>query len=242
MEYPSNIILCLNIFYQLHERLQIFMKFLSFISHLLDYIYYRKCYLCAKKCTGSSICPECLQAIYDNFSFQRNKVAGLDIYTGAVYEENLLKIIRALKYHKKRDFAIILSDIIFQCIKNFELDIKDFIICPVPIHNNRLKKRKYNHMELVGAELSKALNIEIRSDFLKREKDTAPLYKLTIPERKAAIDCAFIASEEIKGKKILLIDDIITSGTTIKELSNKIFEQQPKELIIISATRSKSFV
>ena len=218
------------------------MNFLSFISKILDYIYYRKCYLCSKKCVYISVCKECLQDIYDNFSFQKNIVSGLTVYTGAVYEENLLKIIRALKYHKKREFAVILSDIIFQCIKNFNLDTKDFIICPVPVHNNRLKKRKYNHMELVGEELAKRLNLEIRSDYLKRVKDTAPLYKLTIPERKTAVTGAFIASEEINGKKILLIDDIITSGTTIRELSEKIYTQHPAELMIISATRAKSFI
>ena len=97
-------------------------------------------------------------------------------------------------------------------------------------------------MELVANSVGKALNLEVSSDFLKRIKDTEPLYKLSIPERKKAIEGAFVVSEEVKDRKILLLDDIITSGTTVKELSKLILEKGAEKIIIISATRAKSFI
>ena len=218
------------------------MKFLAFLSHLLDYIYYRRCYICSKKCVDISLCAECIDKIFSNLAFMKSNKFGLEIYSGAIYEAELLKIIRALKYHKKAEFEKILSDIILKTIKNFDLNLDDFIICPVPIHQNRMKKRKYNHMELVANSVGNALNLKVGNDFLKRIKDTEPLYKLSIPERKKTIDGAFEVSESIKGKKILLIDDIITSGTTVKELSKTMLEKGAEKIIVISATRAKSFI
>lgn len=218
------------------------MKILEFLSQILDYIYYRKCYICSKKCCEISLCDECIDKIFSDLSFFKSDKFGLEIYTGAIYETELLKIIRALKYHKKSEFEKILSDIIIKTIKNFNLKLDNYTVCPVPIHKNRLKKRRYNHMELVANSVGKALNLEVSSDFLKRIKDTEPLYKLSIPERKEAIEGAFVVSEEVKDRKILLLDDIITSGTTVKELSKLILEKGAEKIIIISATRAKSFI
>ena len=218
------------------------MKFLALLSHLLDYIYYRKCYICSKKCLDISLCENCSDKIFSNLSFLKSNKFGLEIYSGAIYETELLKIIRALKYHKKAEFEKILADIIIKTVKNFDIKLDNFIICPVPIHQNRMKKRKYNHMELVANSVGKALNLEVKNDILKRLKDTEPLYKLSIPERKKAIDGAFEVSKEIKGGKILLLDDIITSGTTVKELSKIMLEKGAEKIVIISATRAKSFI
>ena len=218
------------------------MNLLSFISKILDYIYYRKCYICSKKCLEISICEDCLDKIFSDLLFCKTTRFGVDIYTATIYETEILKIIRALKYHKKREFEKLLSDIIIKTIKNYDLDIKDYIICPVPISENRLKKRKYNHMELVGNSVAKEFNLEIKPEYLKRVKDTAPLYKIPVPEREKTINGAFEVSDEIKGKKVLLIDDIITSGTTIKELTKLITEKEPEKLLVLCATRSKSFI
>ncbi len=218
------------------------MKFLAFLSHLLDYIYYRKCYICSEKCLDISLCEYCSDKIFSNLSFLKSNKFGLEIYSGAIYETELLKIIRALKYHKKAEFEKILADIIIKTVKNFDIKLDNFIICPVPIHQNRMKKRKYNHMELVANSVGKALNLEVKNDILKRLKDTEPLYKLSIPERKKAIDGAFEVSKEIKGGKILLLDDIITSGTTVKELSKIMLKKGAEKIVIISATRAKSFI
>ena len=218
------------------------MKFLSFLSNLLDYIFYRKCYICSKKCVEISLCNDCKDKIFSNLSFYKTQRFGIDIYVGGIYEQELLKIIRALKYHKKQEFEEILADIILKTIDNFALKTDNFSICPVPIHKNRLKKRKYNHMELVAEQLKKQLRIEVRGDYITRIKDTAPLYKLTIPEREKAITGAFQVSEEVKDKNILIVDDIITSGTTIKEISKLLKEKGASSIIVIAATRAKSFI
>jgi len=216
------------------------MNLPEIIAKILDFLYYRTCYICAKKCADISLCEDCLDKIYSNMKFRKANKFGTTIFSAAPYENELLKIIRALKYHKKKEFKKVLADLIISIIENYNLDLKDFIVCPVPIHKNRFKRRKYNHMELVAQEVAKRFDLELDTSLLTRIKDTAPLYKLTVQERKEAINGAFEASEEIKGKKILLLDDIVTSGTTVSELSSIILKNQPEELLVICASRSNN--
>ena len=216
------------------------MIFAKIFSKILDFIYYRKCYICSQKCYDISLCKDCLDKISSNLSFHHAQKFNTNIFCATAYENEIVKIIRALKYHKKREFEKILTEIICQTIKHYNLDVNNYIICPVPIHKNRFKNRKYNHMELVAEELAKKLNIKVQANWLKRIKDTPPLYKLSVEERMQYLNGAFEASPEIKDKKILLIDDIITSGATVKELSKIIFEQKPQELMVLCATRSNN--
>ena len=85
-------------------------------------------------------------------------------------------------------------------------------------------------MELVGIELSKQLECDINFDLIKRVKDTKPQYKLSKDERRNNLENAFeVDFSKCENKKLLIIDDICTSGTTfeymIKELQkNGIFD------------------
>ena len=187
-----------------------------------------------------SLCPNCIDKIYEELNFHKIEKFNTKIYTGAIYENELLKIIRAFKYHKKQEFAEILTDILIQTANFYHLNLTDFIVCPVPIHKNRFKQRKYNHMELVATEFAKHFNLKIDTTLLSRIKDTSPSYKLSASERKHNIIDAFIASDKIKNKKILILDDIITTGSTIKELSKIISEQEPTEIISLCVIRSNS--
>ena len=89
---------------------KIIMKLFSFLSHILDYIYYRKCYICSKCCTDISICQNCWDKIFSNLSFQKAKKFGTVLYSAALYEGDIVKIIRALNYHKKREFEKVLQN------------------------------------------------------------------------------------------------------------------------------------
>ena len=216
------------------------MNLISFLSRILDYIYYRKCYICAKKCSDISLCNDCLDEIYSELNFREVKKFNTKIYIGATYEKNLLKIIRAFKYHKKSEFKEVLAKILIKTAQNYTLSLEDFVVCPVPIHANRFKKRKYNHMELVAQEFAQFFSLQVDTKLLERVKDTLPSYKLSGQERRKNIEGAFLASGKIAGKKILLLDDIVTSGTTIKELSKLILANNPAELIVMCASRSNN--
>ena len=147
-------------------------------------------------------------------------IEGVNIYIAGYYSKELQKIIRGLKYHKQRELAYYLAKFMYE----YFLEVNnsnntEFCLVPVPLHKNRIKKRKYNHMDLVCEEFSKLSGFETNFGLIKRIKDTKPQYKLSRKERLINLDGAFeIDSSQIPDKPVLILDDICTTGSTFEEM------------------------
>ena len=148
------------------------------------------------------------------------KVFKSEVYCAGVYDKNLQKLIRVLKYHRQSDLAYDQAKFMWQYWQRLDLLEDDFQIVPVPIFAKRKKQRKYNHMELVANEFAKFSGYEVNFDLIKRVKDTKPQYKLNKAQRMLNLSHAFEVNQEklIKDKKILIIDDICTTGSTFEEM------------------------
>ena len=107
-------------------------------------------------------------------------------------------------------------------------DTFDYIV-PVPLHKKRLKERGYNQSELIAKEVAEYLKIPMRTDLLIRTKATKKQSSLVRTERVTNVQSAFKCTEKCDGKKILLFDDIYTTGNTAqscaRELANNGAEQ-----------------
>lgn len=191
----------------------------DFFIGLLDWIYKKKCYFCGKSHESVKMCSKCFETL-DFLSVGVNRrVLKSDIYCAGVYSKNLQKLIRGLKYHKQRDLAYYLAK--FMWLYWQKLDMQgDFQIVPVPIYPKRKKQRKYNHMELVAIEFSKLSGYEVNFDCIKRIKDTKPQYKLSKSQRMLNLSNAFEVCPDkiLPDKKLLIIDDICTTGSTFEEM------------------------
>lgn len=191
----------------------------DFFIGLLDWIYKKKCYFCGKSKESVKMCSKC----FDDLEFLpvqvNRKFSGVDIYCAGVYSKNLQKMIRGLKYHRQKDLAYYQAKFMWEYWTRLGID-GDFQIVPVPIFPKRKKQRKYNHMELVAVEFSKLSGYEVNFELIKRIKDTKPQYKLNKSQRMLNLDKAFEVHKEnlIPDKKILIIDDICTTGSTFEEM------------------------
>ena len=198
----------------------------DFLLGLLDWIYKKKCYFCKSSKESVRMCSKC----FDELEFLpvevNRKVFKSEVYCAGVYDKNLQKMIRGLKYHKQSDLAYYQAKFMWQYWQRLDLLEDDFQIVPVPIFAKRKKQRKYNHMELVANEFAKMSGYEVNFDLIKRVKDTKPQYKLNKAQRMMNLSKAFVVNLDklIKDKKVLIIDDICTTGSTfeemIKELNN----------------------
>ena len=128
------------------------------------------------------MCPKCFDSLQFNDIRPNRIICGVNIYCVGVYDKNLQKLIRGLKYHNQRDLAFFLAKFMYEYWKRVE-DERVFQVIPVPLHSNRVKKRKYNHMTLVTEEFTKLSGYKPNYDLIKRIKDTKPQYKLTRKER-----------------------------------------------------------
>ena len=194
----------------------------KFFNSLLDLIYKKKCYFCSSSQYSLKMCPQC----YDELNFNDFKVnrivQGVNIYTCGVYEKTLQKLIRGLKYHRQKELAFYLAKFMWEYFKQLNLD-KNFQVVPVPMHKNRAKKRKYNHMNLVTEEFCRLSGFIPNYELITRVKDTKPQYKLSRPERMVNLSNAFVVDKHKNlDMPILLLDDICTTGSTFESMINEL--------------------
>lgn len=187
---------------------------------LLDLIYRKKCYFCGKSKYSTKMCPSCYEKLEFADRIVNRIVNSVDVYCAGIYTKELQKLIRGVKYHKQKDLAYFQAKFMYDYFSNIDsLKNKDFELIPVPLHKNRMKKRKYNHMELVCEEFSKLSGFNYNFELIKRIKDTKPQYKLSKLERLKNLSGAFeINKAKISGKPLLILDDICTTGSTFEEI------------------------
>lgn len=189
------------------------------IKQLLDWIYRRNCYFCHKPSSLGLMCQKCYEKIEINFPQPIKIINNIEIYSASLYMDNLKKLIRGLKYHKKQEFAVYFAKMLYSFWQKLDIEKENFEIIPIPLYPKKEKQRKYNHMILVAKEFSKLTGYPVNFKIAKRIKDTKPQYKLKWSERVENLKDAFqINPEEYNGKKLLLMDDICTTGATLKEL------------------------
>lgn len=210
---------------------------LNFLNSLLDFIYLKKCYICHSSKFNKVLCDEC----YDKLTLVEPKkyLRDFEFYTCSIYENDIKKLIRGLKYHNNKELSIPLANIMFEQWKRLNLSTyKNLVFVPVPQYKKH--KRKYNHVELLTKEFSQLVNIDYNFKLIERVKKTKPQYNLTIKERTKNLEGAFKLLKETNPETTyVIIDDIITTGSTIKEMIKTI---KTKNYIIFSLSSTKMFM
>lgn len=141
------------------------------------------------------------------------------------YNENISKAITSFKYYNGFPMEKVLSNLICEraLLLEKEEGVKFDIIVPVPLHRTRLKSRGYNQSLLLARAVASRLSAELGREHLVRIKDTNPQVGLKPKARMANVRGAFSLSnkgcqvESLKGKVVLLVDDVYTTGATINE-------------------------
>jgi ComF family protein len=191
----------------------------DFFINLLDWIYKKRCYFCKSSKESVKMCSDC----YDDLEFLpvevNRKFSSIEIYCAGIYSKNLQKMIRGLKYHGQKDLAYYQAKFMWEYWSRLNFD-GEFQIVPVPIFSKRKKQRKYNHMDLVAEEFSKFSGYEVNCNCIKRVKNTKPQYNLNKSQRMLNLANAFEVDKTkvIPDKKLLIIDDICTTGSTFEEM------------------------
>lgn len=153
------------------------------------------------------------------------------LYYG-LYEGNLKKAIHLFKFGKIKRLAKPFSKLLLE-ISIPKIDI----IIPVPLHLKRLRQREFNQTALIGHFISKELKIPLAIDNLIKTKETKPQSFLNRKERLVNIKGTLFA-KSIYDRDVLLIDDVITSGATIKECAKSLKKAGAKNIIVLALAHS----
>ncbi|MCF0132076.1 MAG: ComF family protein [Pseudobutyrivibrio sp.] len=124
------------------------------------------------------------------------------------------------KYGNRRCYADIFSYYMIKKFAKWLNTIQVDAIIPVPMYKRKKKKRGYNQAEVLARELAKRTGIDYRNDLVVRICDTQPMKQLNDVERKYNLQNAFkIAKKDVNLNKVMLIDDIYTTGSTMDHVA-----------------------
>lgn len=187
------------------------------------------------------ICRDCRdrllvvdKAVYMNSNYMETT------YYGLSYNRYIRELVKDFKFHNNSYLYKPFGQIMINTMKKRNLYNMDLIIY-VPSHRRKEAIRGYNQSELLAKYISESTKIEISRNNLIKNRSTKEQSKLNGFERinnlKGSLTLKY--SGEIRGKKILLVDDIITTGTTMVECAKILKENGAKEIVGLALTSSK---
>ncbi len=163
-----------------------------------------------KKSIAHNICAPCLKKTqYFDRAFSPCK-----------YEGVTKKLILEFKYKNKDYIGLTLSKLMIEFIKEYDLPIGDLdFIVPIPLHKTRLREREFNQAEILCKPLGLTFSTPIMANNLKRHRYTKTQTGLENEKRFTNVKGSFSVKDKpsIKGKNILLVDDVLTTSATSSE-------------------------
>lgn len=141
-------------------------------------------------------------------------------------DSKVQRLIHQLKYKGQKELGIYLGEQYGRELKQSPLFMHVDKIIPVPLHAKKLKKRGYNQAEYFAQGLSNSMNIPVLKHTLRRVKESGTQTKKTRYERWENVENIFrlVQPTALIGKHILLVDDVITTGSTIEACASKLLE------------------
>jgi ComF family protein len=171
----------------------------------------------------ANICGQCL----------KNSPPFSKVFNYGLYEGLLAEAINHLKFYGLKRLAKPLGKLLL----NFDLPEMDGIV-PVPLSIKRLRERGFNQSLLIARVISKKIGTPLLMDTLLKKKDTLPQTGLSARERMLNLKNVFEIKGNVRGLRLLLVDDVMTTGATVKECSKELMKAGAKEVIVLTLARA----
>ncbi len=195
------------------------------------------------------ICEKCVGEIdyYKNSILSLNLPVGIENYCDGIlcvgrYSDCLKEAVRRFKFSNKSSYYRAFGKLLALKIENTRQLVSFDIIVPVPLHISRQKQRGYNQAELMADQIAKTIKIPCRKNLLIKSSATKSQSMLKRTERLLNLEDAFVVVDDglITNKNILLIDDIVTTGSTVNQCCKALKQAGAESVIagVIATTRN----
>lgn len=204
-------------------------------------IFPQRCPYCNRLITyEKTACDNCKKELPETYSVNFAK-GGYSCCSPFFYKGSYREAVIRFKFHNCPSYSQNLAVVMASCIKkHYDVSAIDYITY-VPMHPLKQHERGYNQSKLLARDIGKELGIPLKT-FLKKIKDNDPQHKCSsMAQRRENVRGVYKAvnTENIKGKTVLIIDDILTTGYTLGECS-RVLEKKSKAKIICATLCAKN--
>jgi len=211
------------------------------------------CLLCAADSASSLLCPTCTadlprqaatvcpQCAIETPLGERcgTCLKSLPAFTRTIapfrYEFPVDRLIQALKYIHRLPLAKWFGNSLSEQIVADEHDL----LLPLPLHPSRLRDRGFNQSAEIARAIHNQLGIPMDVDCLARKRATPPQAALPLKERARNVRGAFESTADLSGKRILLVDDVMTTGSTLRECARVLQLHGAAQITLAVAARAQ---
>lgn len=151
------------------------------------------------------------------------------------YKTPIIQMITSLKFHQQLVMSQVLGKLL---AKHIILTQKPDYILPVPLHPKRLKERGFNQALEIARPMAKQLNIPIATNICKRVRNTQAQTSIPAKLRRKNVKEAFQMIYPVQAKHIVILDDVITTGSTVLELSRTLRKAGAKTIEVLCCART----
>ena len=194
---------------------------------VLPYITEPSCKKCGKQISDErgEYCPDCSRKIH---YYKQGKA----IFS---YRKGMKLSMYRFKYAGRKEYAAFYARIVKERIEPWIIRHGIEVIVPIPMYRRKQRKRGYNQAEIFAKSLGEYLELPVEMQLIKRVKNTVPQKELNDRQRKDNLKGAFqLNTNIVKYNKILLVDDIYTTGSTVDAVARCFLEVGIEEVYFLS--------
>ena len=201
---------------------------------MLNLFYPYSCCACGKKVPPGIFCAECYARI------EPLTVAALPhLFSAVRYREPVVTAIHRFKYRGEVFLAPYLAEFLIELCRRHKLNERIDCVVPVPLHPTRFRERNFNQSELLGQEIAACFSLPVLNRFLVRFRNTPSQTGLSGKERLTNVSDAFQVRKDLifKGRRCLLVDDVLTTGATLNACRNRLLSAGAAEVYGLALAR-----
>ncbi|ENK1244097.1 ComF family protein [Clostridium sporogenes] len=217
-------------------------KHIKYIIECIEeviYPYENKCVICEKYVEEDLICKECFNSIRfcNDIKLIKKGETWFSAFPACYYSGIMMELILNLKYKSDFKSGEVIANLMCRRLK--KIDISTDIITFVPSSKKSHKKRGYNQSEYLAKLISKSIDVPI-AYCLKKNANSKDQIGLNGAERWLNVKDSFKVYNQnyIKNKKVILIDDVLTTGATSFYCANELKKNGAREIFILTAAKS----
>jgi ComF family protein len=193
----------------------------------------------ARRNTGQANEPDCVRCRYSRFRFRKAIALG-------DYVTDLRDIVLEMKHGKSGLLATAIAKMLVEYRSKELSEANADLVVPVPMHRQRYRLRGVNSPDFLAQEIARRLKLPVALTTVRRVGYTVEQHKLRFEQRKENVADAFYVPpsrwlhpvKSVAGKRILLVDDILTSGATCNEVTKTLLSNKAKSVTVVTVARA----